>query len=121
MESLGERFGVFILPPEKWLPAVSQGCLGIECRTDDKATLELLAPLHHPATFACVTAERAFLHTLGAGCTAPVGAYAIFARGRVLLKGAMFAEDGSGAKFGEAAGQAAEAGQVGIVAARNLK
>lgn len=120
MESLDKRFGVFILPPHKWLPAVSQGCLGIECRADDKRTLELLAPLHDENTFACVTAERAFLHALGAGCTAPVGAHAEVAKGEVKLKGAMFAEDGSGAKRGEATGPSRDAAKVGEKAARGL-
>ncbi|CAG0926446.1 hydroxymethylbilane synthase [Planctomycetaceae bacterium] len=120
MDSLDKRFGVFILPPEKWLPAVSQGCLGIECRADDKRTLELLAPLHDANTFACVTAERAFLSALGAGCTAPVGAHAVVAQGKVTLKGAMFAEDGSGAKRGQATGAVKDARAVGEKAARGL-
>lgn len=120
MESLDKRFGVFILPPENWLPAVSQGCLGIECRADDARTLELLKPLHDEATFACVTAERAFLHALGAGCTAPVGAHAVVAKGEVTLKGAIFAEDGSGAKRGQATGPSRDAAKVGENAARGL-
>ncbi len=120
MDSLDKRFGVFILPPEKWLPAVSQGCLGIECRAEDKRTLELLAPLHHAQTFACVTAERAFLHALGAGCTAPVGAHAVIDGGKVTLRGALFAEDGSEAKRGEASGLIKDAAVVGEQAARRL-
>ena len=121
MESLDKRFGVFILPPEKWLPAVSQGCLGIECRSEDKRTLELLAPLHHAETFACVTAERAFLHTLGAGCTAPVGAHAVCVKGKIALKGAMFAEDGSGAKRGQSTGPIKDAARVGENAAKQVQ
>ncbi|MBP9890790.1 MAG: hydroxymethylbilane synthase [Planctomycetes bacterium] len=121
MDSLDKRFGVFILPPDKWLPAVSQGCLGIECRADDKRTLELLAPLHHAETFACVTAERAFLHALGAGCTAPVGAHAVVAKGQLTLKGAMFAEDGSGARRGQASGPSKDAALVGEKAAKQVQ
>lgn len=120
MASLDKRFGVFILPPHHWLPAVSQGCLGIECRADDKRTLELLASLHDAQTFACVSAERAFLHALGAGCTAPVGAHATFSSGSVTLAGALFAEDGSGARRGQAAGPASDAARVGAEAAQAL-
>jgi hydroxymethylbilane synthase len=120
METLGERFGVFILPPEKWLPAVSQGCLGVECRSDDHRTLAMLKPLHEIITWACVEAERAFLRALGAGCTAPVGAHAVVANGEITLTGAMFAEDGSGAKRGQATGAVNDAQAVGEQAARGL-
>ncbi len=118
MDSLDKRFGVFILPPEK-MAARSElgGCLGIECRAEDKRTLELLAPLHHAQTFACVTAERAFLHALGAGCTAPVGAHAVIDGGKVTLRGALFAEDGSEAKRGEATGSVKYPAKVGEKAA----
>ncbi len=57
------------------LPAVGQGALGIQCRTDDAATISLLAPLDHAATRAAVTAERALLAEMGGGCQVPIGAY----------------------------------------------
>lgn len=57
------------------LPAVGQGALGIQCRTDDAATINLLAQLDHPATRAAVTAERALLAEMGGGCQVPIGAY----------------------------------------------
>ncbi|MDX6258495.1 MAG: hydroxymethylbilane synthase [Kribbellaceae bacterium] len=64
------------LDPIQVLPAPGQGALGIECRDDDDAVLEALAPLEDPAVRAAVTAERQLLATLEAGCTAPVGALA---------------------------------------------
>ncbi|WP_328329889.1 hydroxymethylbilane synthase [Kribbella sp. NBC_00382] len=64
------------LDPIQVLPAPGQGALGIECRDDDVAVLEALAPLEDPAVRAAVTAERQMLATLEAGCTAPVGALA---------------------------------------------
>jgi hydroxymethylbilane synthase len=64
------------LPFEVCLPAVGQGALGLECRCDDDGLLALLQPLNHPDTFACVTAERAFLSALGGGCQVPIGAIA---------------------------------------------
>jgi hydroxymethylbilane synthase len=64
------------LDPIQVLPSPGQGALGIECRADDVAVLEALAPLEDPATRAAVTAERQLLATLEAGCTAPVGALA---------------------------------------------
>ncbi|WP_248962253.1 hydroxymethylbilane synthase [Sphaerisporangium perillae] len=58
------------------LPAPGQGALAVECRAGDTALIDLLAVLDDPRTRAAVTAERAVLATLEAGCSAPVGAYA---------------------------------------------
>lgn len=69
------------LPFELMLPAPGQGALAVQCRADDRLALDLLAPLHDPATEAAVTAERAFLAAVGGGCCAPVGAYAEQDRG----------------------------------------
>lgn len=61
---------------EVMLPAPGQGALAVQCRADDQATLTLLAAIDDAAVRAAVTAERAFLHRLGGGCSAPVAAYA---------------------------------------------
>jgi hydroxymethylbilane synthase len=58
------------------LPAPGQGALAVQCRADDRTTLNLLAPLDDPATRRAVTAERAFLSGLGGGCAVPVAAHA---------------------------------------------
>lgn len=65
-----------VLPPAVMLPAPGQGALGIECRADDATVLAALAPLDHAPTRAAVTAERALLARLEAGCAAPLGALA---------------------------------------------
>lgn len=64
------------LDPLQMLPAPGQGALAIECREDRADLVRALAPLDDPDTRACVTAERALLAALEAGCTAPVGALA---------------------------------------------
>jgi len=63
-------------PPETMLPAPGQGALGVQCRAGDEPVLALLAAIDDATTRAETTAERMFLHALGAGCTAPVAAYA---------------------------------------------
>ncbi len=65
------------LPLEVMLPAPGQGALGVQCRAEDEATLELLSTIHQPAIAAAVTAERSFLQHLGGGCATPVAAYAV--------------------------------------------
>ena len=67
------------LPPELCLPAVGQGALAIECRTDDAELLSLLALLNDPVTARCVEAERRLLGLLNGGCQVPIGAYAAIA------------------------------------------
>lgn len=65
-----------VLEPAVMLPAPGQGALAVECRTDDRETTRLLMQLDHAPTREAVTAERALLGALEAGCSAPIGALA---------------------------------------------
>ena len=71
-----EDYDYLPLNPERWIPAVSQGALAIECHQDDQDTLALLSPLHHEQTARCVRAERAFLAGVEGDCRVPVGGWA---------------------------------------------
>jgi hydroxymethylbilane synthase len=83
------------LDPAVLLPAPAQGALAVECRADRPDLIEALDALDHPATRAAVSAERAFLSTLEAGCSAPVAGLAeLNERGEVRLDGAAFSPDG---------------------------
>lgn len=64
------------LEADTMLPAVGQGALGLETRAGDTRVLDLVAPLHDPATAAETTAERTLLAALGGGCQVPIGARA---------------------------------------------
>lgn len=65
-----------VIDREVMLPAPGQGAVAVQCRADDTRALELLAALDHFPTRCAVTAERAFLQQLDAGCRLPVSAYA---------------------------------------------
>jgi hydroxymethylbilane synthase len=65
-----------ILNPEICLPAIGQGAIGIECRTDDKVVNALVEALTHQETAISVKAERSFLKRLEGGCQVPIAAYA---------------------------------------------
>ena len=65
-----------MLNPALLIPAVAQGAIAIETRADDEATAAFVRSLHDQATGIAVQAERAFLATLGGGCSLPAGAYA---------------------------------------------
>jgi hydroxymethylbilane synthase len=64
-----------VFEPEEMLPCPGQGALAVECRADSPLA-ELLSSVDDPVSRAAVTAERAVLAALRAGCSAPVGAYA---------------------------------------------
>ncbi|HEY0644087.1 MAG TPA: hydroxymethylbilane synthase, partial [Nocardioides sp.] len=65
-----------VLEPIQMLPAPGQGALAVECRTDDTGLIAALGELDDRATRAAVTAERAVLAALEAGCSAPLGTLA---------------------------------------------
>lgn len=75
-----------LIPIEQMLPCVGQAAIGIETRRDDKIIGPLCAKLNHPQTFACVTAERAFLRGMGGGCLSPVAAHATVDRERLTIQ-----------------------------------
>ena len=76
------------------IPAVGQGALGIECREDDAYVRQVLANLNDIVTFVTVTAERAMLRSLRAGCLAPVGAFGQILEGKLQLQGVVLSGTG---------------------------
>lgn len=85
---------LFALRPPLMLPAVGQAALGLECRAGDETTIARLAAITDVATFAEVTAERACLHELRAGCHAPVGLVADLTDEGLTLQGVVLSADG---------------------------
>jgi hydroxymethylbilane synthase len=84
------------LDPAVLLPAPAQGALAVECRAADAELADLLSALDHEATRTAVSAERALLSTLEAGCSAPVAGLAGLAGpGELRLHGAVLNPDGS--------------------------
>ncbi len=85
----------YSLPFDLMLPAVGQGALGIECRTDDDNRLSAVRPLNDFATYAAVIAERALLDRLRGGCMAPIGALAVAEHGELRLQAVVLSPDGA--------------------------
>lgn len=83
------------------LPAVAQGAVGIEVRTDDARVRALVSAVGDPATEACVQAERRLLEGLGGTCHSPIAAHATLEEGTITLRGEILAIDGSEAVVGE--------------------
>jgi hydroxymethylbilane synthase len=102
------------LEPDECLPAVGQGAVCVECRTEDTATNALLSRLDHAPTRTCVTSERALNAELEGGCQVPIGGFAVLMAGNMLhLRGLVGDPDGSRVIRGEIRGNAADAERLG--------
>ena len=112
---------VEFLPEEHFVPAGGQGAIAVEARQNDRDLLDLMAELNHLQTWQSVVAERAFLHNLGAGCHAPVGALAVVNGEKLTLKIMVASADGSEVVYDEVQGKAAQAESIGVELARKMK
>ena len=95
------------------LPAVGQGALGIECRSNDEPVKGLLGGLDDASTRASVLAERALLRTLGGGCSLPVGALTQVRSQTLELRGVLLDPTGLNRLEAAAAGSVAEPESLG--------
>ena len=84
-----------ILSPADSLPAAGQGALGIEITARRTDLADILRPLNHEETAACVTAERALARALGGSCQVPLAAYCVMEDGLLTLNGLVGHPDGS--------------------------
>lgn len=84
-----------LLPPLDFIPAVGQGALGLEVRSDDVECNKLIEFLNHPETALAVRAERAFLNRLEGGCQVPIGAHAFIEGNTIVIHGMVSELDGS--------------------------
>lgn len=110
-----------VLSPEEMLPAVGQGVVGVECRSDDNDLLTLFAQINHDPTSACVHAERAMLDVLDGSCHTPIGAYALLDGGQMHLRGLVARADGSECFETERLGSIGEAIDLGRNAGEELR
>jgi hydroxymethylbilane synthase len=83
-----------VFETEEMLPAPGQGALAIECRDGEPELAALLQSVTDQASLAAVTAERSLLEALQAGCSAPVGAYAVVL-GQLTMRAVVMSTDGS--------------------------
>jgi hydroxymethylbilane synthase len=86
---------------ETMLPAPAQAAIGVECRTDDVMTAQLLDAIDHVRSHRAVKAERIFARALGGTCHSPVAALAVEEAGELWLRGEILSEDGAQRVAGE--------------------
>jgi hydroxymethylbilane synthase len=105
-----------------WMfPAVGQGALGLECRSDDHDTLAILDRLNDAPTRWRVLAERAMLRGLGGGCQVPIGALTNIAGQTLTLRGVVLPPDGSQRIEAEIAGPMEQGEALGEALAQRLR
>ena len=108
---LGERISETLQPPD-WLPASTQGIIGLQCRQDDTLTRALIEPLADHDTMVVANAERAVARVLEATCQVPLAVHAVLKNGTVSLKSIVSSPDGKDSI--EAAGEAPAADAVAL-------
>src|SRR3990170_86685 len=108
------------LDPVVSLPAIGQGALGIEGRSNDQFVRSILDRHNDQATYTTVTAERAFLHRLEGGCQVPIAAYATLSGGQLCLEGLVASVDGKTVIRDRVQGKSREAHALGVQLAERL-
>lgn len=109
------------LVPPRFLPAVGQGALGVECRSDDRLVRQLLEHLDDPISHAAVRAERAALADLQGGCLLPLGAWARDVDGQLVLDVALYHPTGHEHLHSSRSGRWEDAELVGRAVAEDLR
>jgi hydroxymethylbilane synthase len=112
-----------ILEPDVSLPAIGQGALAVECRSDRPDIVAALAPLADRDTTLASITERAFGRTLAGSCRTPLAAYAMLRDGALWLRGLVASRDGRAVLRGERAAKVAtgnEAQALGEALAQEL-
>ena len=116
---MADRIACF-LEPEVCLPAIGQGALGIECRTDDQEVLAYISPLNDSETHRQVAAERALNARMQGSCQVPLAGYAITEGDKLYLRGLVGTPDGKTIIAGHIRGACSEGEHIGRTLAEDL-
>ncbi len=108
------------ISPDDMLPAIAQGTIGIERRSDDSRTAEMLAAIHHVETSQRLAAERSLLAGLDGSCETPIAGLALVQDGQLHLRGEVLRPDGSEAISEEATGALEDGAKLGQSMAASL-
>jgi hydroxymethylbilane synthase len=110
-----------ILAWDEMLPAVAQGAIGIQCRSDDERSLKYLDALNHKDTKSCIDCERSFLEALDGNCKTPIAGQARIEDGKIFFRGLIAMPDGTLKFETSSEGPVADAVQIGLKAGEDLK
>ncbi len=102
------------------LPAIGQGALCVEIRTDDPTVGPMVAAMNHASTHAVVSGERAFLKRLEGGCQVPIAGHGTISNNTFTLTGLVADLDGSQVIKGQKSGPIASSETIGMDLAEEL-
>ena len=108
------------IEPEQMLPALAQGVIGIERRSNDTKIATLLEPLHDVSTGLQLSCERAFLAALDGSCETPIAGLAVIEGSNLFLRGEVLRPDGSEKLSGQRLGPIANGAEMGHDLAKDL-
>ena len=108
------------IAPEDMLPAIAQGTIGIERRSDDSRAAALLEAIHHAETGHRLAAERALLAALDGSCETPIAGLADIDGTTLRLRGEVLRPDGSEAIADDITGAVEDGAEMGRAMAASL-
>lgn len=121
LQRLGlEKYITEIIDPEVIMPAVSQGAIAIETRSDDPEIDLLMAKLNHAETWNAIVAERAFLAHLEGGCQVPLGCYSKIENGILSMSGFVASIDGKQFIKENISGEITKGAEIGVQLAEKM-
>ena len=108
------------IEPDDMLPAVAQGCIGIERRMADERAAMLIGAIHHAPSGLRLACERSFLLTLDGSCETPIAGLSVLEGDQIWLRGEILRPDGSESIIDEIRGAAVDGVALGAELAHRL-
>ena len=105
---------------EQMLPAIGQGTIALQCKKDDKKTLNILKAVNDKETYYCIQAERALLEAIGGDCDTAIGGLAKLSNEKISLKSELFSNDGNKKFEFQSSGHFKEAKEIGHKVGKEL-
>jgi len=105
---------------EQMLPAIGQGAIALQCKLDDKKTLDILKTINDEESYCCIKAERALLEAIGGDCDTAIGGLAKLMNNKIILKSELFSNDGNKKFIAESIGSINEAKKIGYKVGKEL-
>jgi len=109
-----------IFTTEQMLPAIGQGTIALQCKKDDKKTLNILKAINDKETYYCIQAERALLDAIGGDCDTAIGGLAKLSNEKISLKSELFSNDGNKKFEFQSSGHFKEAKEIGHKVGKEL-
>ena len=105
---------------EQMLPAIGQGVIALQCKQDDRETLNVLKELNHKETYYCTQAERSLLEAIEGDCDTAIGGLATLSNDKIYLKSQLFSNDGKKKFEVESSGHFKKAKEIGYKVGNEL-